>query len=143
MNVAQCLPLWSAFAELFLDTEVSADTHRYIARQLLASELSADILSNILWLEVFPALCDNLRGSAGEWAGFNEQWLQELILAVVNRQAAAYSALGLITVSQAVEIVEAEWRACCTYLPAPFFAAQRPSLRSIRRSGKRQLWRWS
>ncbi|HDY98329.1 MAG TPA: hypothetical protein ENH72_07535 [Pseudomonas sabulinigri] len=142
MDIEKRIPLWSAFSELFLDTEVSTSTHTFIARQVLASELAPELVVDILWLEVFPALCDNLRSVAGEWAGFDEQWLCERILAVADRQVAAYSPLGLVAVNQVIDVVEVEWLACCAYLPTSFSKAQRPSLRNIKGSGKRRFWQW-
>lgn len=67
-------PVWQAFSELFLDTDVRM-SYVYAAGLLARSPYSLDELKRILDEEVAPALEFNLLDVAGEWAGFNEDWL--------------------------------------------------------------------
>ena len=69
IDVKKRAPLWVAYSELFLDTELTDTTHMYIANAVRKSGYSPQEAVDILWLEVFPALCNNLRVVAGEWAG--------------------------------------------------------------------------
>lgn len=67
-------PVWLAFSELFLDTDVRM-SYVYAADLLARSPYSLEELKRILDEEVAPALEFNLHDVAGEWAGFNEDWL--------------------------------------------------------------------
>lgn len=72
-------PVWEALSTLFLDTDTSLDRQRR-AQVLAASEYSLGELEEILLTEVYPACAINLRSPAGEWAGFDSEWLEERIL---------------------------------------------------------------
>jgi hypothetical protein len=69
------LPLWMALADLFLDTEDDlfiTNVHNIADRNgFTVSEVDA-----ILRWEVRPALYHNLLSVAGEWAGWEEDWLR-------------------------------------------------------------------
>lgn len=67
-------PVWRAFSELFLDTDVRM-SYVYAAGLLARSPYSFEELKRILDEEVAPALEFNLRDVAGEWAGFDDDWL--------------------------------------------------------------------
>ena len=68
-------PLWIALSELWLDTELfSADLER-IARVMADSGLTIKALREVYLLEVAPVVSRNLLVVAGEWAGFDEEWL--------------------------------------------------------------------
>lgn len=71
-------PIWLALSDLFLDTDVSV-SYEYIARVCSESEFSMLELKGILENEVAPAVSINLLSVAGEWAGFNEEWLVKRI----------------------------------------------------------------
>lgn len=71
----QRLPLWRAFSELFLDTELQEYTYKYIARTINESELSIEEAEKILWNEVYPVLEANLQSIAGNWSGWPDDWL--------------------------------------------------------------------
>lgn len=66
--------LWVALSDLFLDTDVSM-SYDYISRVCAESSYSLDELSHILRYEVAPVCSPNLWSIAGEWAGFDEEWL--------------------------------------------------------------------
>jgi hypothetical protein len=75
------IPVWTALSDLYLDTDVTL-SHDHIVRMLAASPYSLDELHEMLMYDVHPALYPNLLSMAGEWAGFDEAWLVERILAV-------------------------------------------------------------
>ena len=69
-------PVWEALADFWLDTElVDADFDR-IARVIAASPYSQEEIQAIHRYEVAPAVSANLMGVAGEWAGFDQDWLR-------------------------------------------------------------------
>jgi hypothetical protein len=73
-------PVWAALSELFLDANLdSADVNR-IAKTLAGSRYSLHELDQILLWEVYPACRSNLLSIAGEWAGFDPEWLESRIL---------------------------------------------------------------
>lgn len=72
-------PVWLALSDLFLDTDVSL-FRRGNTRRLAASPYSLAALDAILREEVYPACSFNLTQVAGEWAGFDEDWLERRIL---------------------------------------------------------------
>ncbi|WP_454877249.1 DUF7079 family protein [Sphingomonas cannabina] len=94
------LPVWSSLSDLFLDTDVSLlrDTN---ARVLADSPYTINQIERIFLDEVTPACSFNLSAVAGEWSGFDEQWLAERIIAVRVRPGSGKPYVP----------VEAEWRA--------------------------------
>jgi hypothetical protein len=78
-------PVWTALADLFLDTELQEADLRHIARVLVASGYTDAEVEEILCGEVFPVCIWNMRSVAGVWAGFDSDWLQERILANAGR----------------------------------------------------------
>jgi hypothetical protein len=67
-------PVWIAMADLFLDTDVRI-WYAHMARVLADSPFSLPELRQILDNEVTPALQGNLLDIAGEWAGFDNEWV--------------------------------------------------------------------
>jgi len=84
--------VWIALAEQFLDTET-----RYLipsaALRCVESGISAGEARHIWCHEVFPAVGANLFEIAGEWAGWNEEWLVERIAAQRERDGSRFSGL--------------------------------------------------
>ncbi len=78
------IPVWSALAELYLDTDVT-QSYDHVVRTLAASPYPLETLHEILMYEVHPAVYPNLISVAGEWAGFDEVWLVERIKAVCRQ----------------------------------------------------------
>ena len=72
-------PVWLALSDLFLDTDVNL-LREGSTRTLAASPYSLEELDAILREEVCPACSFNLREVAGEWAGFDADWLERRIL---------------------------------------------------------------
>ena len=77
--------VWIALGDLYLDTEMTAHTHEYLAQTLAASPYSIESLHRILVDEVHPALYANLMQVAGEWAGFDAAWLVTRVREVCAR----------------------------------------------------------
>ncbi len=73
-------PVWSALSELFLDTSLRPQDLDRIAAVLARSPYSVEEIQRILLWEVYPACRSNLRWIAGEWAGFDPEWLEGRIL---------------------------------------------------------------
>jgi len=70
--------IWEALAELWLDTELQPCQHAHIARILHDSGLSRAEIEAILLYEVAPAVWSNLWSVAGQWSGFDAQWLADV-----------------------------------------------------------------
>ena len=68
-------PVWTAFSNFWLDTELQDSDLQRIARIAAASGYSVAELRDIYLYEVAPVVYHNLLMVAGEWAGFNEKWL--------------------------------------------------------------------
>jgi hypothetical protein len=78
------IPVWQALSELYLDTDVAAH-YPHIAETLAHSPYALDALHDMLMYDIHPALYPNLMIVAGEWAGFDDDWLLARI-AQVRRQ---------------------------------------------------------
>jgi len=68
-------PLWLVLSELWLDTELRPEDLERIARVMADSGLSIEELRHIYLVEVAPVGSPNTWTVAGEWAGFDEEWL--------------------------------------------------------------------
>ncbi|RIX40313.1 MAG: hypothetical protein D3M94_21840 [Rhodocyclales bacterium GT-UBC] len=86
-DLAFRVPVWEALGELFLDNEPQL---AYLIRACAESPYSLKELDQILFSEVWPALSPNLASVAGEWAGWNREWL---IRTVLEKQRTASSRL--------------------------------------------------
>ena len=85
-ELQQRKPVWSALSELFLDTELHENDHARIAAVLARSPYSLEKLDEILRFEVTPVLQWNLMIVTGEWAGFDEDWLEKKITPRLNKR---------------------------------------------------------
>lgn len=72
--------VWDVLSELYLDTELDDRDNARIAAVLVDSGYSAGQLEEILYRELHPVLHTNLMSVAGEWAGFDLEWLEGQIL---------------------------------------------------------------
>ena len=68
-------PIWLALSELWLDTELMESDLDHIASVMSQSRYSLDELRDIYLYEVAPVVYRNLLSVAGEWAGFDKEWL--------------------------------------------------------------------
>lgn len=69
--------IWLVLSELYLDTELDNTDFDRIISALKQTKLSLAAIKNIDLYEVFPLLQTNLLSVAGEWAGFDQEWLYE------------------------------------------------------------------
>lgn len=79
IELAARRPVWLALSDLYLDTDVQLFRVGN-ACTLAASPYGLDELDAILREEVHPACAANLTCVAGEWAGFDAEWLERRIL---------------------------------------------------------------
>lgn len=76
--------IWYALSDLYLDNELSDADIQYIATKLANSGFSVEELEHILFEEVHPVLCWNLRQVAGHWGDFGRDWTVEAIMLYLN-----------------------------------------------------------
>jgi hypothetical protein len=111
-------PVWEALADLFLDTTLDDADRRFVAERIVASGYSPAEVEDILWHEVFPAVSGNLRNPAGQWAGFDIDWLQRRILA--TRASALVRLRSAVADGSVRRIVREEWGRILRFLPDAF-----------------------
>ncbi|NOT93478.1 DUF7079 family protein [Ferruginibacter sp.] len=87
VNLEQRRPIWIALSEFYLDTELQDADFRQIAFAIIDSPYTFEEVKTINKYEVFPVLQGNLLGVAGEWAGFDESWLVEKILFLIEKKS--------------------------------------------------------
>jgi len=76
-QIAERLPVWEALSEFFLDTQLQPSDYDRIARMLVASRFTENEIEDILIGEVCPVCRSNAVSPAGEWAGFDRDWLKQ------------------------------------------------------------------
>lgn len=86
LNIEQRRPIWIALSEFYLDTELDDSDFRQIAFTIIESPYNFEEVKTINKYEVFPILQTNLLSVAGEWAGFDEEWLIGKITARLNNK---------------------------------------------------------
>lgn len=106
VDLANRRPVWLALSELFLDTHLSSSDLDRLATELAGSPYSIDELDAILLWEVYPACRGNLISLAGEWAGFDSEWLESRILQKPSPVGVAWAA----TVGRLGRVSSTEWR---------------------------------
>jgi hypothetical protein len=74
-------PIWHSLSELYLDTKLESDDLYAIAFTFVNSPYTLTQIRLIESYEVAPILLPNLMSLAGEWAGFDREWLKEQIIA--------------------------------------------------------------
>ena len=79
------MPVWTALSTLFLDTEQTDADIASIARCLRDSPYDPDELERILREEVSPAFSANLLSVAGEWAGWSDEDVREIMTRSLRR----------------------------------------------------------
>ena len=67
--------IWQLLSEFYLDTELEEEDYQRIAKQLKLTAYSIEKLKEIDLYEVSPILQLNLFSPAGEWSGFDSDWL--------------------------------------------------------------------
>ena len=114
-------PVWQALSDLFLDTDTSL-SREWRARELSRSPYSIEELEEILVTEVYPACRSNLLSIAGEWAGFDMEWLEGKIQ---RRASSPLKALHCFNLGRLTVPASFEWRATKRAVLASRAAAQR------------------
>lgn len=71
------IPVWEALADFWLDTDLVDFQFNHIARVIASSPYSIQEMRAIHDYEVAPAVSANLASMAGEWAGFDGEWLRQ------------------------------------------------------------------
>ena len=112
-------PVWDALSSFFLDTELDDDQHREIAQTIVASGYSPSEIQMILWDEVYPVVESNLRSFAGDWNGFDLDWMQQQILSGPRRRTLSMRLAGVLPYSPA-RMVRKEWEELLPFLPEHF-----------------------
>ena len=84
--IEERLLVWEALADFFLDTELDDSDYERIANVLASSPYSIQDAEDILRHELYPVLIRNLRSVAGEWAGFDREWLRGSIKPRLNKR---------------------------------------------------------
>jgi hypothetical protein len=79
-------PLWQALADFWLDNELQDFELDHVARIIAESPFKMSDVRRIHDFEVAPAVSANLLSVAGEWAGFDAQWLRERCTRQAQRQ---------------------------------------------------------
>lgn len=69
--------VWEAISNFYLDTEIDESDYDYLANTFEQSDYTIEELQDIDLYEVFPTLYINLLSIAGEWAGFDQTWLNQ------------------------------------------------------------------
>ena len=67
--------IWLVLSEFYLDTELTSEDFDRISTVFRQSGYVLSEIKEIDLYEVFPLLQMNLLSNAGEWAGFDEDWL--------------------------------------------------------------------
>jgi hypothetical protein len=98
-------PVWDALSSLFLDTDTSL-LRSWRVSVLAPSPYSIEELERILLDEVYPVCSWNLLDVAGEWAGFDPEWLESSIL----RRLESPFRLGFPTLGKLIVRSSGEWR---------------------------------
>lgn len=106
-DLVQRQPVWSALSDLFLDTDVSLSLAGRVAT-LARSPYSVEQIEAILIDEVYPVCRANLLQVAGEWAAFDDAWLQERIVAL---RRSPWRALRRFDPGRRAILASADWQA--------------------------------
>ena len=108
--------VWLVLSEFYLDTELNDADFQRIAEILKESGYSFKELKRINYEEVAPVVSPNTLSVAGEWAGFNEEWLIEEIVKRIN-QKKGNSIFNKIYKKYIDSITDIYWEQIEKYLP--------------------------
>jgi len=74
-HIEERKPIWIALSDLYIDNELQDADFKYIATKIKESPYTFEEVKHIDKKEVFPILFSNLLSVAGNWTGFQEEWL--------------------------------------------------------------------
>src|SRR3954462_7398501 len=105
-------PIWGALSDLWLDTGLTEDDLRRIAGVMRRSGYSVEELREIYLFEVAPVVFPNLLSVAGEWAGFDEEWLGNEVTKQVRRRGLVLRTLVKLGIGRKIMTfaTERHWR---------------------------------
>ncbi|MGD9881793.1 MAG: hypothetical protein AB7F22_03615 [Reyranella sp.] len=115
-DIERRLPVWHGLSQLFLDTELQPQDYSGIADRLRASGYSLQELHCILQDEVAPAFATNFGGVAGEWTGWSESTVRDLVLRSLQKKDGLMRRL-LPMRRATLRHVEADWQKLVRLLP--------------------------
>jgi hypothetical protein len=87
INIDNHKLIWIAISEFYLDKELQETDFQVIAKIIIKSKFNFEEIRAIDKYEIFPVLKYNLLQVAGEWAGFEEDWLIENITLSLQRKS--------------------------------------------------------
>jgi len=93
-DVEARIPVWGALSDLWLDTELQPYEREHIARIIAVSPYTLAEIREIRDYELMPVLGANLLSVAGEWVGFNAQWLTRQCSEAAGRRASVRFRMG-------------------------------------------------
>jgi hypothetical protein len=100
-------PVWDALSDLFLDTDTSL-SRSWRVRTLAESPYTIEELEAILVDEIYPVCRSNLMSIAGEWSGFDPEWLERKIMKRLN---SPFRAMHVVNLGRLTVKLSSEWRA--------------------------------
>lgn len=103
------VPVWTALANLFLDTTHSPAIRKSLADDLIASELDLEKIEEILRNEVAPVFGVNLLSVAGEWALWDEDEVRTMMHRHF-RERSGPSLLSRIQGRLTIGLAQREWK---------------------------------
>ena len=80
---------WVALSVLFVDTELSDATLKDVARRLNALHLDPALAEEILFEDVAPVFGKNMLSVAGNWTGWNEKDVIQLVSEWITKRDAS------------------------------------------------------
>jgi hypothetical protein len=104
---------------MFLDVELDDENRRDMARMIVNSGYAPKDVLNVLWDEVYPVVGSNLGNPAGQWEGFDLDWLQDQILSR-QHQRTWLTRIAKAMPHSAARLIHQEWHALLPFLPAHF-----------------------
>jgi hypothetical protein len=93
-EIERRLPVWCALSDLFLDNWFDPPYYEKIAATLRASGYTRKELRSIFFDEVTPGFAFNLLSIAGEWAGWDAQFVRDQMIVTLGKGSGVQRWLG-------------------------------------------------
>ncbi|TMM58061.1 hypothetical protein FEE95_01140 [Maribacter algarum] len=94
INIEDHKPIWIALSDLYVDNELQDYDFKRIASVIKKSKYSIREVKQIDRKEIFPVLFWNLLSVAGNWTGFQEEWLVNEIRSKIQKKTLFQSAFN-------------------------------------------------
>ncbi len=88
IEISRRAPVWQAMSNLFLDTELDEGDCLAIAAAIIRAGFSRDEAELIFRSEVLPVFAPNLFSVAGDWQGWRENDVRNLIVEAMHANRA-------------------------------------------------------